>query len=221
MSLLLLPIVGAMLHGAERRGKRCSGVVVMLLGFTLTAVAGLELLVDSAGRAELLQGMKADWWNSLDTGDGSTVATAARIWFSDQHPAVPANFLAWQWENDPLSVSLWFARRLWRTAYAMSDGRMESLLLALELVLVSLAAWGLLVASRNAVWRWLAVIGGLFVMTHWGLAAMADPLARNLTPIGGILIFLALPGVNDLYQRIVGRSLISVPSTGDSGCILN
>ncbi len=216
--VLLLPaIILAMLFGGRGGGKRCSGAALVLAGFGLLAAPSVVLMVPRLTRSvrgaeayNIKQTMEASLWNAFDDGDGSPVAEAAHVQCSSHprgHRPSPLGFLGLQLRQSPRAVAVWFGQRLWRTLSATADGRLHRVLLVLQLLWLVPALWGYLVALGYPPWRWEAGTAGLFLAASWILAGFAEPLARNLTPVGGFGIIFAMVGVADVYERIFGRRL--------------
>ena len=103
----------------------------------------------------------------------------------------------------------WYAARLVATVHTTADRRFERPLLALQLMWMVPAIWGAGVAARYRPWQWLLVMAACFVLSLWLLAALLEPLARNLTPIGGFGIVFGLIGLADAYERLFGRRLLA------------
>jgi hypothetical protein len=157
-----------------------------------------------------------DLWNALDDGSGTAVANAARKRMGavgsdrpDLAPHLPpaVYFLADEYRQAPRDVGRWFVGRFWRTIYASRDGRVLYSLAVLQFAWLVPALWGFWIALAYRPWRWLAVSAGLFVVAYWVLVALAEPLAGNLTPVGGFGVMFALVGVTDVYERLFGRRL--------------
>lgn len=153
--------------------------------------------------------MDADLWMVFDDASGSPMAAAARAWAPQEVKSRPPaiTFAVQQFRESPAISTKWLAGRFHRSIYATSDGHTYYPLVVLHFVGLIPAIWGLWIALRYRPWRWLAVIGGLLAASHWFLTALGEPLARNLTPIGGLAVMFALVGVTDIYERLFGRRL--------------
>jgi len=168
-------------------------------------------------RAQLVQDVEqasdrvnTDLWNALDDGTGSPMAIAARNRSAQTSPADRPSavaFLIGQCRTAPRQCVFWFAGRFWRSIYATVDGLTHYPLVVLQFTWLAPALWGFWIALRYRPWRWLAVTAGLFVLSHWSMVALAEPLSRNLTPVGGFAVLFALVGVVDVYERLFGRRL--------------
>lgn len=101
----------------------------------------------------------------------------------------------------------WLAGRAWRTLAATADGKFQRPLFAAQMTVVVPAIWGAVVCLGQSRWRWPAVAGILLLVVHWIIAAIAEPLARGLAPVGGILVLFAVVGIADIYERAFGRHL--------------
>lgn len=200
-----------------RRATRWTHLTWALAGFVLGGLFFLTVTLPWLPRnttdtdtAHVRQRLAADMWNALDTGDGSAVAEAAHAVRSHNPPEdwrAPWRLLANRLRQDPLAVVTWLGDRSWRALYQTADGRLHRPLLAMQLACLLPALWGWVVALRHRPWRWMAITAGLMAAATWLVAALAEPLARNLTPVGGLMILFALIGVADLYERIFGRRL--------------
>ncbi len=190
--------------------KKWVGVFLMTAAYCLSIAVWLTGYLGPDGRRLLQQRMSLDFWERIDTGDGSPLAAAAHAW-SLSHPAeLPpssAQFFAAQWHESPLRILRWFALRMWRTLYATADGRLQRPLFVLQLCWMIPALWGFVIAVRHKPWRWFTLTAGLLFAAIWISAALTEPLARNLIPAEGLGILFALVGLADLYERIFGRRL--------------
>ncbi len=148
-----------------------------------------------------------DLWHSLDDTSGSFMAMAARTWYSSQSRPPALVFLVRQCRAAPRQAAFWLAERLRISVYATADGQVHYPLVILQFGCLTPALWGWWIAFRYRPWRWLAVTGGLFVLSQWVLVGVAEPLARNLVPVGGFVVLFALVGVTDVYERFFGRRL--------------
>jgi hypothetical protein len=153
--------------------------------------------------------LETDLWNEVDDASGSPMAIAARNERAqtDQARLPACQFLAEQFRKEPRQSALWLAGRFWRSIYATADGRTSYPVVLVHFGALIPALWGLWIAFRYRPWRWLAVTGGLFTLSQWVLAAVAEPLARNMIPVGGFSLLFALVGVTDIYERLFGRRL--------------
>jgi hypothetical protein len=109
--------------------------------------------------------------------------------------------------DSPAASLQWFGRRTWRTFYATSAGHFQRPLFATQVAVLLPAIWGAVVCLRQPAWRWPAAASLLLVGTHWIVASIAEPLARSLAPLGGMLVIFAVVGVADAYERAFGRRL--------------
>ncbi len=211
--ILAATALAAMLVTPIARRRRLVSVLVLGLGWALLVIPWHAVWVQGADRFDLKQRLRFDLWRQLDSGDGSRVAEAARaraVARRADSPSDPVAFLATQFRQSPRDTLAWFGRRGWQTLYTTDDGRLQRPLLVLQIVWLLPALWGFWVAVHHKPWRWMAVTGGLFGVTFWSAAALAEPLARNLTPVGGLGILFGLLGVADLYERIFGRRLTAI-----------
>lgn len=151
----------------------------------------------------------ADLWSTLDDASGSHIADAAVIasplGTASRPPA--ARFLIEQCRVAPAQTLAWLGERMWKSVYATRHRRVHYPFILLQFLWLIPAFWGLWIAVRYRPWRWLALTGGLFSCCQWVLVAVADPLARNLVPVGGFVVLFALVGVTDVYERFFGRRL--------------
>lgn len=116
--------------------------------------------------------------------------------------------LYWQTARaTPRETAAHLARRAAHAVYATADHRLERPLLAVQLLFLVPAGWGLFVGLRHAPWRGPVMICCLWVLPFWLAATLAEPLVRNLVPAGGVPVLLALVGVADIYERFFGRRL--------------
>lgn len=215
--LLLLPLVVLLMVVTSSGARRISQPASAIAGFLLAGglllpvvrpVAEDESRVD--GRSGFVERFQEDFWFRLDDGDGSTIAAAAHEHYagqSDDVRSAPWSFLVTQFRESPRNVIVWLASRWGRTLYSTLDGTHVTWLKRVQIAGLIPAVWGFVIALRHAAWRWAAVTGGLFIAVAWMLAAVAEPLARNLTPVGGLTILFALIGLADVYYRIRGRRL--------------
>lgn len=150
-----------------------------------------------------------DLWNAIEDGSGSHIAQAALAasppGTADHPPA--GRFLIDQCRDAPAQTLTWLAQRMWKSIYTTRDHRTHYPFILLQFLWLIPAFWGLWIALRYPPWRWFAAAAGLFTGCHWLLVALAEPLARNLVPVGGFAILLALVGVTDVYERFFGRRL--------------
>lgn len=148
-------------------------------------------------------------WSSLDDASGSPLAVSARAWATHRPDSRPSaiRFLMQQCRAEPRACALWLAGRSFRAIYSTVDNQTHYPLVLLQFTWLLPALWGLWISLRYRPWRWLAVSGGLFALAHWVLIALAEPLARNLTPVGGFVILFGLVGAVDAYERLFGRRL--------------
>jgi hypothetical protein len=177
----------------------------------LRAVICLWCVGDNVAGAlrQTAERVDTDLWNALDDGGDTTVAAAARRERSlatDRRPPA-VQFLAEECRRAPRQAGRWFASRLWRSIYATGNGRFLYPLVLLQFAWLVPALWGYWIAIRYRPWRWLATTAGILAAAHWALVAIAEPVARNLTPIGGFAVLFALVGVTDVYERLFGRRL--------------
>ncbi|MDM8008008.1 MAG: hypothetical protein QUV05_17855 [Phycisphaerae bacterium] len=151
----------------------------------------------------------ADLWSTLDDASGSHIADAAVIasplGTASRPPA--ARFLIEQCRVAPAQTLAWLGERMWKSVYATRHRRVHYPFILLQFLWSIPAFWGLWIAVRYRPWRWLALTGGLFSCCQWVLVAVADPLARNLVPVGGFVVLFALVGITDVYERFFGRRL--------------
>jgi len=150
-----------------------------------------------------------DLWNELDDAGGSRIAEAAAASSRSGTPARPPAvvFLIEQFRASPAQALAWLAQRMWESIYVTRDARTHYPFVILQFSWLIPALWGLWIAIRYRPWRWLAITGGLFAGSQWVLVAVADPLARNLVPVGGFVVLFALVGATDVYERFFGRRL--------------
>ncbi len=200
--LFLLPLitVGLLLHRPYTR--RCLiGAMMMLLGYALLAIPARSLL-SGPDRVESETAMTIDFWNAIDNADGSAIAKAARLNKTSPRPLL---FLRDQARESSSNVIGWVLRRAWRTIYLSSDDRLYQVIFFLQLTWMLPALWGFITAWRCPDRRWATVLAGGLVFSFWGMAAVVEPLARNLTPLLGITLIFALTGIRDVSSRIAGR----------------
>ncbi len=214
--LALTASVGSVVCGASlllalashgRRGRRLAGAAAVLAGFAATmglfigyGMSGEERL---AARTRMAEGFRAAIMNSAlarPAATQSAPATQAASTVVAESPQVA--------RRSPWAHARWYAVRLVRMVYATADGRFERPLLALQLMCAVPALWGVLIAMGYPPWRWLTGMAVCFVLSFWGLGALLEPLARNLTPIGGFGVIFGLIGCADAYERFFGRRLL-------------
>lgn len=123
--------------------------------------------------------------------------------------ALPDLRAAWSQSlsDAPLDWLKWVAGRAWRTLYATADGHFQRPLFAVQVAGLVPAIWGVLTCLRVSRWRWPALASVVLIATHWIVAAVAEPLARSLAPVGGLLVLFAIVGIADVYERAFGRRL--------------
>jgi hypothetical protein len=212
---LPLIVVPAMLTALSVRfPRRLLGIGLFVLSFVLVALAGATYLTSWLDRLHAAEGtyavrsrMERDLWDALDTGGTPSISGAARSMLASE-PAgslpPPQAALRILLQASPRESLAWFGGRLLESVYRTSDGVGRLSLVVLQLVWIVPALYGFMVCLRTRGWRWPALTAGAFVVATWGLTAFAEPLARNLVPIGGFPILFALVGIVDLYARIVG-----------------
>ncbi|GMU23125.1 MAG: hypothetical protein AMXMBFR13_32080 [Phycisphaerae bacterium] len=205
---LLLPLVLPAISVAPYSPrKRLAGVGMLLAGFVLVvgagwwALAGTPFIEGLPGRAA--HNLRVH----LDDGDMAEAARQQLAADSERGHLAPITFLLSELRSAPADTLRWLGRRLTRTVYATSGGQLQRPLFALQVALILPALWGWIVACRHQQWRWSAVVGAMYVAVFWLIAAIGEPLARNVVPAGGILIMFALVGFADVYERLFGRSL--------------
>jgi hypothetical protein len=213
MGLAVIPAaLLAIVLGRQSRLHRGLGCVITLLVCAGVVVPWLLIIPTSVGPSRFTQRLSLDWWGRLI--DDPALAAQAKTWTAgDGSRSSPVWFLADEARAHPLHMTKWFGHRFGRTLYATLDGRLERPLLALQLATLLPALWGFRVALRHRAWRWAACLASAFVAVAWLLAALIEPLARNLAPVGAIAILFALLGVADLYERTFGRRLGREPRT--------
>jgi len=152
------------------------------------------------------QAVKTDLWFALDDGDGSVIAVAAGVEAAAAPPGQRPSgvrLLVGEFRRSPVAVLGWFLSRCGRTVYATSDGLVHHPLMVLQFALLAMAMWGGRVAMGKASWQWFTLLAIVIVAVIWSLAAIAEPLARNLAPIAGLGVIFALIGIADLYERLI------------------
>jgi hypothetical protein len=157
---------------------------------------------------QILIRLDTDLRIALDDTSGSFMA-----WSSAQSRPPAIVFLVSQCRAAPRQTALWLAGRLRASLYATTDGQVHYPLVILQFVWLIPALWGWWIAFRYRPWRWLAVTGGLYVLSQWAFVGIAEPLARNLMPVGGFAVLFALVGATDVYERFFGRRLTSSAPT--------
>jgi hypothetical protein len=210
--LLVVPIViVAMLLAPVRRAARVRGALLLCVGFGLVLAAAAVIVRPPFQLSDVTRHVEENWRLALDSGGSGLGAAAHRE--LNAGPAEPApscaRFLIWHFREHPGASLRWFAGRLWRSVYATATGTLQRPLFAMQMFFIVPAAWGCIVAFRFRPWRWTVTICCLFVAVFWLLAGLMEPLARSLTPIGGVPVLLALIGVADIYERLFGRRLTS------------
>lgn len=208
--LLILPIaLLAILFAGGSRRLRLVSAALIILGDLVVIILWVYFVPRSSSIAQILQGIAMDAWNRI-TVDGSRLSADAQVWAAayrgDPVPH-PVRFLLAEARREPWTVVQWFAQRTWGTLYRTADGGLQRPLFFLQLCWLVPALWGYVVAVRFRPWRWMAVTASGFVAVFWMVAALAEPLARNLTPVGGIPLVLAIIALADLYERVFHRRL--------------
>ncbi|NLX14277.1 MAG: hypothetical protein GXY44_11570 [Phycisphaerales bacterium] len=195
--LLLMMAMGLLLHRPPMRARLIS-VMAMLLGYAMLVIPARGLL-STTDRAESETAMTTEFWNAIDNGDGSAIAKAARLTKTSPHPLL---FLRDQARESPTRLLIWILRRAWRTLYLYSGSYWDQILFSCQLVWLVPASWGWVTAIRCPNRRWAAVLAGGLIFCCWGMVAVVEPLARNMTPLLGITLVFALAGIQDVYIRI-------------------
>jgi len=209
--LLLAPIlIVAILLAPFHRKVRARGALFLCVGFGLVMATATMVLRPPFQLSEAARHVDTCWRLSLESDHPELSATvspeAAAV-----SPAEPCACLLLQYFRESPGESLrWLAGRLWRSVYATVTGTLQRPLFAMQMFFLVPAVWGCIVALRYRPWRWTAVVCCLFAAIFWLLAGLMGPLARNLTPVGGIPVILALIGVADVYERLFGRRLTSI-----------
>jgi len=208
--LLLVAGLAVMLAGAGFGRSTCLGVLVAGLGFATPVASAWALLHHGGGLERMSEDLASGWWEVLDTGDGSEMAREARRILSSagevsREPAL--RFIAGRLGRCPRATLGWSAQRLGRTLYTTEDHRFERPLFVLQVLWLVPAVWGWLIAFGYPPWRPAAATAMLFVVVTWTFVGLAEPVARNLAPVGGMGIVFGLVGVADVYERLFGRRL--------------
>jgi hypothetical protein len=211
IGLCMVPIiVGAMCFAGKRLTIRFISAFLCLTVYVCVIALWWMSWMNEPQRVQLKYKMGYDLWSSVEISERTPMAIAADHWLA-AHPQekVPsvARFLLEQTRTSPLTIAHWLALRSLRVITATSDGRFKRPLLALQLLTILPAIWGCIVALRYPPWRWAAMVGILLITVTWLLAALAEPLARNLAPIGGMGITFAFIGIADVYERVFNRRL--------------
>ena len=209
--LLVLVLTFIMPTGSRRRRRRYTSTLLLWVGYLGIVLPLWTLYLDGSGRRAVLHRISADLGQRMEIGAPPGMLEEIRAW-REAHPDQPSppggTFLLQQLLSSPGETVRWFAGRWTRTLYATADGRLQRPLFLLQVVLVLLAAYGAVVAVRYRPWKWITITGLLFLGVFWIAAAAAEPFARNMIPISGILVLLALIALADLYERTFGRRLI-------------
>ncbi|MBI4579664.1 MAG: hypothetical protein HY718_08185 [Planctomycetes bacterium] len=157
-----------------------------------------------------LNSFSSDLVMVLDPNDSSAIARAMRAGGATAAGGGWRSRASVVWRemaNSPAEVPSWLARRAWRCLYATADGRFQRPLFAVQIALLAPALWGTVVCLRQRTWRWPATASLLLVAAFWVTAAVAEPLARSLAPVGAMLVIFAIVGAADFYERAFGRQL--------------
>lgn len=210
--LFVTPVaIAAMLLAPLRRATRTRGALFLCVGFGLVLAAAAVAGRPRFQLSEVTRHVAECWPLSLDSGSSKLGLAAYRELTARSTEPAPscARFLLRQFRESPGESLHWLGERLWQSIYATTTRPLQRPLFAMQMLFIVPAAWGGIVALRHGPWRWTAMVCGLFVAVFWLLAGLMEPLARNLTPIGGIPILLALVGLADIYERLFGRRLTS------------
>lgn len=207
--LLLIPLVlPTMTRARGRRWRRWRSAIFF---------AGIAIGVVLAGRVFFPPAAWQTARNGWDADLATQVVEDPRFPLSRTSTtrAGEASGTEWAWgeivraaRQSPVQLARWYGVRLIRTVFTTTDHRFERPLLALQLAFLVPAMWGAWVAWQHPPWRWLVVFALVTGLAFWCSAALLEPLARNLTPVGGFPILLALLGCADLYERVFGRRLV-------------
>jgi hypothetical protein len=158
----------------------------------------------------MLQRMEVDLWSAIDNGDGSSVARAAVEVASSTSLARRPNavrFLFMQIRKDPFTTSWWMFERAGDSLTRLQPGNSEEgssmrlveiIFLGLQIVTVALACVGFVVGVLRAHMRWLTITSLIFTLSFLLMAAMAEPLARSLTPVAGFVVLYAVMGTRSM-----------------------
>lgn len=172
-------------------------------------------LVSDRMASKLGRRMNVHLWKAFDTSDGTRLAHAARKEtgpLSEGRESSALKTLAAELRTHPGSTLTWLGQRARSTLYTTANRSFKWPLLTLQLVWLVPALWGALVASTRREERWLAVIAATLVASLWIMAAVAEPLTRNLTPVGGFAVIFAAMGVVDIHRRIFGQRAKAAPA---------
>ncbi len=219
--VLLLPSAVSMLS-TGRRKKKWSGAAILMVTYALAIAPLVYWFSRPASLESLRHRVTSDLWSRLDSGDGSSLSSAVQAW-RVAHPGAALDvreFVKAEIGKSPLRVAGWFGERVWKSIHATADGRLERPLLVAQLALVLPAAWGWLVAFGFNRWRWVASTALTWSLVVWTLAALSEPLARNVVPAGGFGVMFALVGLADVYERIFGRRLTGDQKPSGPGGVL-
>jgi hypothetical protein len=193
--------------GPPGRGwRRVIGSLVFLACFSATWLVVTRLAVTPAQRDALREKMRGD------AREAFASAPSVRAPVSQPAPAIQSRPVVHDFwtgiREAPGPHLVWYLGRVFQTVWTTADRRFERPLLALHLMWMIPALWGAIIASRHEPWRRLLIMAACFTLVFWSCAALLEPLARNLTPIGGFGIMFGLVGWADAYERFFGRRLL-------------
>ncbi len=213
---LAFALAAILLLVSLRNGRKSwQGFGLLWLGFAVPIAISLGM-IPSGTIATPLPKFSTAVSVALDNNDGSVVARAMRAQAvlaveGQSGQAAERWHAAWrELKRSPGELPTWLLGRAWRCLYATSDGRFQQPLFALNLAILVPAIWGALVCLHQRAWRWQAAAGIAIFSAFWLTAAIFEPLARSMAPVGCMLVVFALVAVADLYERAFGRRLKSV-----------
>lgn len=202
-------VIAASVLFATGRFKRRSvqSFPLIWLGFFLPLV-GVWFLLGNSDASSPLGSFSTDLSRAFEDNTTFGRAIQVRIGPNSTPPlAELIGIIGAEFLRSPVAGARWFAVRIWQTLYATADGHFQRPLFAVQMVFLIPAVWGAAVCLRQRFWRWPAVACLILVASHWLAAAVAQPLARNVAPVGGVVVLFVLVAVADLYERAFGRRL--------------
>lgn len=204
-AFLAVALVGVLLSSRDRR-RNAAAAGELLLGWAVLVAPAYHMTLRSDGLEPIVQRIGSHLWASLDSGEKTPVAQDALRWRADhasEGAPRPLDFLAHELKTKPKTLLNWLAHRAWLALYATEKGTLARPLQASQIVILLPAFWAIVISLRHPDRRWLALTGLGLTLATWTAAALAEPLARNLLPAGGIMMLLACVGLADWRERLL------------------